>query len=121
MPRYFRKRVDDTITSGFNPYQTWLIVVWYFNYVYIYVYIYIYRIYYIVNFMEIRTSDVFDVTYKHVLCSVLQYRHWILQIFNVDFVDVIQCCFIREKEAYLVGQFSLLCSTIFAISIFCWI
>ena len=39
--------------------------------------------------MESRTWDVFDVTYKHVLCSVLQYRHWILQIFNVDFVDVI--------------------------------
>ena len=57
--------------------------------------------------MEIRTWDVFDVTYKHVLCSVLQYRHWILQIFNVDFVDVIQCCLIREKEAYLVGQLSL--------------
>ena len=72
MPRYPRKRVDDTIISGFNPYQTWLIVVWYFNYIYMYIYIE----YITLSIYGGSNSERVDVTYKHVLCSsVLQYRH----------------------------------------------
>ena len=64
--------VDDTIISEFKRYQTWFIVVWYFNYIYICIYIG----YITLSIYGGSNLERVDVTYKHVLCSsVLQYRH----------------------------------------------